>query len=109
MAIGIVGGTLRVHPGAGLGLRILGVTSAGELGMVIGAAGLASNLAALRALSAEGIQRGHMSLHARSVAVAAGATGALVDVVAAEMSRLGDIRLERAAQLLGTLKGPPET
>jgi hydroxymethylglutaryl-CoA reductase len=109
MAIGTVGGTLRVHPGARLGLRILGVKSAGELGMVIGAVGLASNLAALRALSAEGIQRGHMSLHARSVAVAAGATGALVDVVAAEMSRLGDIRLERAAQLLGTLKGPPET
>ena len=109
MAVGTVGGTLRVHPGARLGLRILGVKSAGELGMVIGAAGLASNLAALRALSAEGIQRGHMSLHARSVAVAAGATGALVDVVAAEMSRLGDIRQERAAQLLGTLKGPPET
>ena len=104
MAIGTVGGTLRVHPGAGLGLRILGITSASELGMVIGAAGLASNLAALRALAAEGIQRGHMSLHARSVAVAAGATGALVDVVAAEMSRLADIRQERAVQILASLR-----
>jgi hydroxymethylglutaryl-CoA reductase len=104
MAIGTVGGTLRVHPGARLALRILGVKSAGELGMVIGAAGLASNLAALRALSAEGIQRGHMSLHARSVAVAAGASGALVDVVAAELSRLADIRKERAEQILASLR-----
>jgi hydroxymethylglutaryl-CoA reductase len=110
MAIGTVGGTLRVHPGARLGLRILGITNANELGMVIGAAGLASNLAALRALSAEGIQRGHMSLHARSLAVAAGATGALVDVVAAEMSRLADIRLERAEQILaGLLDSPPSS
>ena len=76
---------------------------------VMAAVGLAQNMAALRALGSIGIQRGHMSLHARSVAVAAGATGALVDVVAAEMSRLSDIRQERAAQILGTLKGPPET
>jgi hydroxymethylglutaryl-CoA reductase len=104
MAIGTVGGTLRVHPGARLALRILDITHAGELGMVIGAAGLASNLAALRALSAEGIQRGHMSLHARSVALAAGATGAQVDVVAAELSRLSDVRKERAEQILASLR-----
>lgn len=104
MAVGIVGGTLRVHPGARLGLRILGVQSACELGMIMAAAGLASNLAALRALGAEGIQRGHMSLHARSVAVLAGATGALVDVVAAELSRVGDVRKERAEQILAQLQ-----
>ncbi|MFO0576789.1 MAG: hydroxymethylglutaryl-CoA reductase, degradative [Polyangia bacterium] len=104
MAIGTVGGTLRVHPGARLGLRILGVQSAGELGMVVAAAGLASNLAALRALATEGIQRGHMSLHARSVAVAAGAEPHLVEAVAAELARLGDIRKERAEQVLAALR-----
>ena len=104
MAIGTVGGTLRVHPGARLGLQILGVKSAQELGMVMASVGLASNLAALRALAAEGIQQGHMSLHARSVAVAAGASGALVDIVAAELSKLGDIRKERAEQILSQLR-----
>jgi hydroxymethylglutaryl-CoA reductase len=70
MAVGTVGGTLRAHAGARLAQRLLGVTSATTLGMIIGAAGLASNLAALRALASEGIQRGHMALHRRSVAVA---------------------------------------
>ena len=70
MAVGTVGGTLRAHAGARLAQRLLGVTSASALGMVVGAAGLASNLAALRALATEGIQRGHMALHRRSVAVA---------------------------------------
>ena len=105
MAIGTVGGTLRVHPGARLGLQILGVSSAQELGMVMASVGLASNLAALRALAAEGIQQGHMSLHARSVAVAAGASGELVDQVAAELSKLGDVRKERAEQILAQLRG----
>ncbi len=68
MAVGTVGGTLRVHPGARLALKMLGVDSARELGMVMAAVGMASNLAALRAMASEGIQRGHMSLHARSVA-----------------------------------------
>ena len=67
MAVGTVGGTLQVHPGARLALRILRVSSSQELGMVIGAAGLGQNLAALRALATEGIQRGHMSLHKRAV------------------------------------------
>jgi hydroxymethylglutaryl-CoA reductase len=70
MAVGTVGGTLQAHAGARLAQRLLGVTSATTLGMIIGAAGLASNLAALRALATEGIQRGHMALHRRSVAVA---------------------------------------
>jgi hydroxymethylglutaryl-CoA reductase len=103
MAIGCVGGTLRVHPGARLGLQLLGTTSAGELGMVIACVGLASNLAALRAMASEGIQRGHMSLHARSVAVSAGATGELVDRVAEELSRLKDYRPERAAAVLAAM------
>jgi len=104
MAVATVGGTLRVHPGARLSLRILGVNSARELGMVIAAAGLASNLAALRALAAEGIQHGHMALHARSVAVAAGATGSLVDEVAAELARTGQINIAHASELLARLR-----
>ncbi|MBP8196462.1 MAG: 3-hydroxy-3-methylglutaryl-CoA reductase, partial [Deltaproteobacteria bacterium] len=76
-------------------------------GMVMASVGLASNLAALRALAAEGIQQGHMSLHARSVAVSAGATGDLVDVVAAELAKLGDVRHERAVQILGQLREKP--
>ena len=70
MAVGTVGGTLQAHAGARLAQRLLGVTTATTLGMIIGAAGLASNLAALRALATDGIQRGHMALHKRSVAVA---------------------------------------
>jgi hydroxymethylglutaryl-CoA reductase len=105
MAVGTVGGTLRVHPGARLALKILGVERAGELGMVMAATGMASNLAALRALASEGIQRGHMSLHARSLALHVGATGELVDRVAEELSRLGDVRAEVAQQVLERLKG----
>jgi hydroxymethylglutaryl-CoA reductase len=67
MAVGTVGGTLQVHPGARLALRILGVTSARELAQIIGSVGLAQNLAALKALAGEGIQRGHMALHRRAV------------------------------------------
>jgi hydroxymethylglutaryl-CoA reductase len=97
MALGIVGGTLKVHPGARLALRILGVTTATELGMVAAAVGLASNLAALRALATEGIQRGHMTLHARAVAVAAGATGEEVERVAAAMVAARDVSPANAA------------
>ncbi len=70
MAVGTVGGTLHAHPGARLCQKILGVRSAGELGMVIGCVGLASNLAALRALATDGIQRGHMALHTRAASLA---------------------------------------
>jgi hydroxymethylglutaryl-CoA reductase len=92
-----------VDPGARLALEILGVERATELAMVMAAAGLASNLAALRALASEGIQRGHMSLHARTVALHVGATGALVDLVAEELAALGDVRAEVAAQILARL------
>jgi hydroxymethylglutaryl-CoA reductase len=104
MAVGTVGGTLRVHPGARLALKVLGVESAAELGMIMAAVGMASNLAALRALASEGIQKGHMSLHARSLALHVGATGELVDRVAEELSRLGDVRAEVAQQILARLR-----
>lgn len=104
LALGIVGGTLRVHPGARLALKLLGVASAQELAMVAASVGLASNLAALRALATDGIQRGHMSLHARSVAVAAGAKGHEVDVVAAEIAAARDVTEEAARRALTRLR-----
>jgi hydroxymethylglutaryl-CoA reductase len=104
LALGIVGGTLRAHPTARLALRILGVVSANELSMVAASVGLASNLAALRALATEGIQRGHMSLHARAVAVTAGAEGGEVEAVAAELVGQGPITVERAGDVLKRLR-----
>jgi hydroxymethylglutaryl-CoA reductase len=100
MAIGIVGGATRVHPIAKIALKILGVKTARELGEVIAAVGLAQNLGALRALAHEGIQRGHMRLHARNMAMAAGATGALVDLVVQKMVEERKIRLDRAKELV---------
>ncbi|MGZ3424188.1 MAG: hydroxymethylglutaryl-CoA reductase, degradative, partial [Polyangiales bacterium] len=104
MALGIVGGTLRVHPTARLALKMTGVTSAVELAVVAASVGLASNLAALRALASDGIQRGHMGLHARSVAVAAGATGDHVERVAARIMELGDVTLDGARKVLAELR-----
>jgi hydroxymethylglutaryl-CoA reductase len=104
LAVGTVGGTLRVHPGARLALKLLGVERASELGMVMASVGMASNLAALRALASEGIQRGHMSLHARSVALGAGATGEQVELIAAELAESGDVRPERATEILARLR-----
>jgi hydroxymethylglutaryl-CoA reductase len=103
MALGTVGGTLRVHPAARLSLRMLGVTDAQELGCIAAAVGLASNLAAVRALASDGIQRGHMGLHARSVALAAGATGPQVERVAAMIVEARDITVEGARKALGVL------
>jgi len=105
LALGIVGGTLRVHPTARLALTLLRVESADDLALVAASVGLASNLAALRALATEGIQRGHMSLHARSVAVAAGAQGAEVEAVAARICEDGSITLEAAQRALSALRG----
>jgi hydroxymethylglutaryl-CoA reductase len=107
MAVGIVGGTLRAHPGARLALRILGVTTAAELGMVAAAVGLASNLAALRALATEGIQRGHMTLHARGLARAAGATDAEVERVVAAMVEARDFSPDRAAAEVARVRRLP--
>jgi hydroxymethylglutaryl-CoA reductase len=103
LALGTVGGTLRVHPAARLALRIVNAESAGELAMVAAAVGLASNLAAVRALGTEGIQRGHMALHARSVALAAGASGSDVERVALIIVEARDITLEGAKRALISL------
>ena len=99
MAVGIVGGTTRVHPGAAAALRLMGVQTARELAGVIASVGLAQNLAALKALSTEGIQRGHMSLHAKQMAVAAGAQGEAVDRIAARMIRENRVSASYAAEL----------
>ncbi|HEY4011810.1 MAG TPA: hydroxymethylglutaryl-CoA reductase, degradative [Polyangiaceae bacterium] len=103
MALGTVGGTLRVHPAARLSLRLLGVHDAQELAGIVAAVGLASNLAAVRALATDGIQRGHMGLHARSVAVAAGAKGEHVEKVAAMIVEARNITLEGAIRAMAVL------
>ncbi len=105
LAVGTVGGATRVHPAARASLQILGITAARELAEVIASVGLAQNLAAIRALATEGIQRGHMALHARQVAIAAGAAGDEVDRVAAAMVEERVIRGDRAAELLAQVRG----
>jgi hydroxymethylglutaryl-CoA reductase len=105
LALGIVGGTLRVHPTARLALSLLRVDCADDLALIAASVGLASNLAALRALATEGIQRGHMSLHARSVAVAAGARGPEVEAVAGRIAEDGSVTLEAALRALSALRG----
>ena len=99
-AVGIIGGITAVHPATKINLKILRVKTAKELGEVMAAVGLAQNLAALRALAAEGIQRGHMSLHARNIAAMAGAEGDMIDRVAAAMVEEKKVRLDRAKELL---------
>jgi hydroxymethylglutaryl-CoA reductase len=100
MAVGIVGGATRVHPGARAAVKLMDVKSARELAQVIVSVGLAQNLAALRALATEGIQRGHMGLHARQVAIAAGAEGAVIDRLAEQLVSEGTVRIDRAQDLL---------
>lgn len=104
MSLGIVGGATRVHPMAKMALKLLDVESAKELAEVIVSVGLAQNLGALKALATEGIQRGHMSLHSRSVAMAAGATGELIDIVTNEMIRQNEIRVGKAKELVEKYK-----
>ena len=98
--VGLVGGATRSHPQARACIKILGVNSASRLGRIIAAVGLAQNFAALRALASEGIQSGHMRLHARNVAVAAGAKGRMIDTVAARMREMGEINENRAREIL---------
>lgn len=105
MAVGIVGGATRVHPAAQAAIRLMGVKTAAELAEIIVSVGLAQNLAALRALATEGIQRGHMTLHARQVAIAAGASGELVNRVAEQMVREKVVRIDRAQQILKEIQG----
>ena len=100
MAVGIVGGATRVHPSAKAALKLIGVQTAGQLAEIIVSVGLAQNLAALRALATEGIQRGHMGLHARQVAVAAGAQGELIGRLADQLVAERNVRIDRAEEIL---------
>ncbi len=104
LAVGIIGGATRVHPGAQASLKLMGVTSAADLAQIIVSVGLAQNLAALRALATEGIQRGHMGLHARQVAIAAGASGDQITLVADRLVQEQNIRVDRAIEILIDLK-----
>ena len=100
MAVGIVGGATRVHPVAQVAMKILDVASAGELAQIMAAVGLAQNLAAIRAMATNGIQSGHMRMHARQVALAAGATGLQVTQIAEQLIAEKNIRVNRAEELM---------
>ncbi len=100
MAVGTVGGATRVHPAARAALKLMGVTSAADLAQIIVSVGLAQNLAALRALATEGIQRGHMGLHARQVAIAAGAVEGQVERLAEQLVKEKNVRIDRAEEIL---------
>lgn len=100
MPVGLVGGATKTHPLARWALRVMQVQSAQELGEIAAAVGLAQNLGALRALSTEGIQRGHMALHARNIALLAGASGGDIQRIAAQMAQEKNVSVDRAKALL---------
>jgi hydroxymethylglutaryl-CoA reductase len=100
MAVGLIGGAVKTHPVARVAMKILNVKSANEFAEVLAAVGLAQNLAAIRALASEGIQRGHMSLHARNIAINAGAKGDQIEQVAAQMVKERKVRVDRAKEIL---------
>ncbi|MFH1780035.1 MAG: hydroxymethylglutaryl-CoA reductase, degradative [Candidatus Micrarchaeota archaeon] len=104
MQVGLVGGATRTHPLAKIALKMLGVKTANELGEVIACVGLAQNVAALRALSTEGISRGHMRLHANNIAVLAGATGEQIQIIAKKLYEEKNVSLNRAKELMKELK-----
>lgn len=104
MSIGIVGGATRVHPLAELSLSLMNIESADELAQVIVAVGLAQNLGALKALATDGIQKGHMALHSRSVAIAGGATGEMIDMIAKQLVEQKEIRVGKAKELVEQYK-----
>ncbi len=104
LAVGLVGGATAVHPTAKASVRLLGVKTAQELAEVIASVGLAQNFAALRALATEGIQRGHMSLHARNIAASVGAAGDEVERVAEVLVKEKAIRMDRASQVLEEIR-----
>ncbi|HZP41244.1 MAG TPA: hydroxymethylglutaryl-CoA reductase, degradative [Candidatus Binatia bacterium] len=103
MAVSTVGPVVQSHPGVRLALRVLGVSSARDLAGVMVAVGLASNLAAMRALAMEGIQKGHMALHARAVSHAAGARGAAAEELRRRLLAAGEVKIDRARELLRAL------
>ncbi len=100
LAVGIVGGATKVHPTARAALNLMNVSTASQLAEIVVSVGLAQNLAALRALATEGIQRGHMSLHARQVAIAAGAEGDMIERLAQQMVSEKAVRIDRAQSIL---------
>jgi hydroxymethylglutaryl-CoA reductase len=103
MAVGLIGGAVKTHPVARVAMKILGVKTANEFAEVLAAVGLAQNLGALRALANEGIQRGHMSLHARNIAITAGAKDEMVDLVAERMVKERKVRVDRAKEIIEEL------
>ncbi|TRO52274.1 hydroxymethylglutaryl-CoA reductase, degradative [Candidatus Bathyarchaeota archaeon] len=109
MAVGLIGGATKVHPTAKVAVKILGVKSANELGEVMAAVGLAQNLGALRALAHEGIQRGHMSLHARNIAVTAGASSSEIEMIVERMVKERKVRMDRAKELLEEVRKREKT
>jgi len=102
--VGLIGGATKVHPTAKICIKILGVKTARELGEIIAAVGLAQNFAALKALASEGIQKGHMGLHARNIAIMAGAEGEMIDKIAEQMVKEKKIRIDRAKEILKELE-----
>lgn len=108
LAIGTVGGATRVHPGARAAMKILDVQSARELAEVMAAVGLAQNFSAIRALATDGIQKGHMALHARQIAAAAGASTDQIAGIVEQLLREGNIRLERAKELIAATESRPQ-
>jgi hydroxymethylglutaryl-CoA reductase len=104
MAVGVVGGAANMHPKAKLCRKILGIKTARELAEVVASLGLAQNFAALFALSTVGIQKGHMSLHAKNIAVMAGAQGSEIDKLAELLVKEGKVKLDYAKELLEKLR-----
>jgi hydroxymethylglutaryl-CoA reductase len=105
LAAGIVGGATKINPGARTCLKILGVKSAQELAQIAAAVGLANNFAALRALTTEGIQRGHMKLHATNIAVEAGAHGSEIETAAQRMIEERNVCVARAKEIILEIRG----
>jgi hydroxymethylglutaryl-CoA reductase len=103
MAVGLIGGAVKTHPTARIAMKILNVKTANEFAEVLAAVGLAQNLGALRALANEGIQRGHMNLHARNIAITVGAKDKMIDLVAERMIKERKVRVDRAKEILEEL------
>ena len=106
LAMGLVGGATAIHPMAKLVVKVLGVKTANDLAEITAAVGLGQNLSALRALASEGIQRGHMSLHAINIAVMVGAKGEEIDIVANQLAAEGNVRVDRAEAILKQVRQP---
>ena len=100
LAIGIVGGISSVHPYVKVALKILNIKKAKELASIMVAVGLAQNFAAIRALADEGIQKGHMRLHARNIAITAGATDEQINTVASRLIKENNVTVNKAEEII---------